>query len=294
MPKILRLLLKILLWRPQLSHFLMAFACLLITVRVNNVIDSSETSLEKIESTQISVSCAQANAAEEKKDDKKEAPKEEKKEKTGDKTDASKKEDEAKTASTDPFEFDPLTMDENQIKVLKALAESRKKVGKEEENIEKQKKLMDVSEKKISQNLGELEKLKTTLEKKTKDLSKEEEENINRMVKVYEAMKPAAAAQIFNKLDLPVLIELVKNMNQKKFSLILTSMDPMKAQILTTEMLPKPAGYDNPQSLQPQPVTPPPPAAAPAPIPAPAPVSAPPAATASSPAAASNDVPNPK
>lgn len=248
----LSFLLKITLWRPRLSHFLMAFGCLLISVRVNRVMDDSAFS-----STHITVGVGKEAQAdehpkpeEEKKDDSQKVGQEaehdkkdhhpEKEDKPKSKDSVSKGKEGVEAISENILDFDPLTADENQMKVLNALSGNRKIVEKETEDLKKQKSLMDVSEKKIAQKLSELEALKNTLEQKAKTISKEEQDNITRMVTIYEAMKPGAAAIIFNKLDLSILIQLIKNMNQKKFSLVLAAMEPSKAQILTTEMLPKP------------------------------------------------------
>jgi flagellar motility protein MotE (MotC chaperone) len=60
-------------------------------------------------------------------------------------------------------------------------------------------------------------------------------------VKLYENMRPGDAATIFNGLDMHVLLEVVRRMNQRKAAPILAAMDPAKARALTAELARAPA-----------------------------------------------------
>lgn len=55
-------------------------------------------------------------------------------------------------------------------------------------------------------------------------------------MKIYEAMKPKEAARIFEKLDMPVLLDVVERMKERKASAVLAKMDPTKAKSVTLEL----------------------------------------------------------
>ena len=56
------------------------------------------------------------------------------------------------------------------------------------------------------------------------------------LVKVYENMKPKDAARIFEKLDMPVLLQVVERMKEQKLAAVLAEMDPGKAKSVTIEL----------------------------------------------------------
>ena len=53
------------------------------------------------------------------------------------------------------------------------------------------------------------------------------------LVKVYENMKAKDAAQIFNTLDMDILIEVMGRMSERKLSPVLAEMDPDRARSVT-------------------------------------------------------------
>ena len=56
------------------------------------------------------------------------------------------------------------------------------------------------------------------------------------LVKIYETMKPADAAQILSQLDMPIVLQMLSHMKEAKTAPILAAMDPTKAQAITTAM----------------------------------------------------------
>ncbi|MBZ0218410.1 MAG: hypothetical protein K8F25_17770, partial [Fimbriimonadaceae bacterium] len=53
---------------------------------------------------------------------------------------------------------------------------------------------------------------------------------------MYEMMKPKDAARIFNRLDLPILIDVVSQMKARKMAAILAAMESEAAERLTIEI----------------------------------------------------------
>ncbi len=209
--------LRIIAWRPDLNLIvtLMASLCLIYKVEDlwthRTLINWEETSL-----------VSQAMAETPKPEEKKESPaKEEPKKPT-------KKE-----------EFDPLMLDENQIKILQAMSkkEGDTTLADDRAKVAQQEALVKIAKDKLTKQIEQLEAIQKDIKSTTNDLTKKEQENIERMVKIYESMKPLQAAEILNKLELTALSEIFKAMAPKKASTIMSSMDHQKVRLVTLIML---------------------------------------------------------
>ena len=213
--KIIKFLLTFLKFKPKLHHLVILFAPLVILFRFNHFVNFSGNPFDDLQESSISIG-RKAYAAPQ--------------------PEAPPTKTEAKTDGESSKKFDALTLDENQIKVIQAMAEEKSN-SPNDADMEKQKKLLEIGQKKIAAQLEKLEKLKSDLEKEKGALTKEEVHNLTQTAKIYENMKPAAAAEIFNKLEFVALVQIIKHMNQKKASAILAAMDPKKARYLTIELL---------------------------------------------------------
>ena len=69
-----------------------------------------------------------------------------------------------------------------------------------------------------------------------KQQDKQEKAKINQLVAIYENMKPKDAANIFNELEMPVLLQVIKNMKERKVAPVIASMSAEKARSLTKEL----------------------------------------------------------
>ena len=56
------------------------------------------------------------------------------------------------------------------------------------------------------------------------------------LVRMFQNMKPSEAARIFEQMELPVLLELVEAMNERRAAPILAQMNPIRAQQVTSEL----------------------------------------------------------
>jgi len=68
-----------------------------------------------------------------------------------------------------------------------------------------------------------------------KQRSAAEETQLQSLVKIYENMKPKAAAGVFEELDMDILLEVVSRMKERKVAPILALMTPTRAKELTFE-----------------------------------------------------------
>lgn len=96
--------------------------------------------------------------------------------------------------------------------------------------------IIGAEEVKLQERLKELQALQSKLEQEAADRQKGQEAAWDNLVKLYEAMKPRDAATIFDDLDMPVLIELARRMNERKAAAILSSMQPDRARDLTARL----------------------------------------------------------
>ena len=80
----------------------------------------------------------------------------------------------------------------------------------------------------------------TALQKKLEALEAARKErddaNWNGLVRLYESMKPRDAATIFNDLEMPVLLQVLDRMNERKAAPVLAAMQPERARQVTAQL----------------------------------------------------------
>jgi flagellar motility protein MotE (MotC chaperone) len=117
--------------------------------------------------------------------------------------------------------------------VFKDLAKRRDELDKREKELVTREALLQAAEKEIDRKFQELSQLRGEIEKLLGTQSVEEKARIASLVKIYEGMKPADAARIFDTLDLDVLVAVVGQMSERKLSPVLAEMDPERARTIT-------------------------------------------------------------
>jgi flagellar motility protein MotE (MotC chaperone) len=124
----------------------------------------------------------------------------------------------------------------SEIEVLQSLAKRRDELDTREKSLGQREALLKAAEGEVDNKITQLTKLKADMEKLLGQQQKEEEGRIASLVKIYENMKPSDAANIFNKLDMNILLDVVGRMNERKVSPILAGMDPEKAKDVTIKL----------------------------------------------------------
>ena len=226
-------------WRPSLLSLLFLVAGLMLTIRVTNVIHS--TFGEKEVSIQIG---SEAIAA----DKKDPATPEEQTKEDGEAKKDTKTKDMPKLKPKKEEDFDPLNLTEGEVKLLFSLNQKKKGLEEKTEKLKEREKLVIVAEQRLDQKIAELKQLKAAIEKIVEIEDEQVQKNTQDLVKMYESMKPKAAAKIFDKLSMSVLMKIVKKMSKKKASPILSAMDVSKVKSLTTLMA-QPSKLDLPSVL---------------------------------------------
>ncbi len=96
--------------------------------------------------------------------------------------------------------------------------------------------VLKAAEKRVAAEVAELAALQKTLAAEDRVRHQASEANWDALVSLYENMRPTDAATIFNGLDMHVLLEVVRRMNERKAAPILAAMDPDKARALTAAL----------------------------------------------------------
>lgn len=142
------------------------------------------------------------------------------------------------TLETDGVGFDPLsTSSPKEVELLLKLASRRQDIEKRESLLKERELALSVIEKQQKDKIAELTKLKESIEVLLKKTDKNSQEQLTNLVKIYEGMKPKQAAQIFDRMDMSILKELIPLMSQRKVSTILDQMSVVKAKELTLVLI---------------------------------------------------------
>ncbi len=127
-----------------------------------------------------------------------------------------------------------LTQDE--FRILQALGARREQLEARETEIDTREKLVDAAGKKVETRVAELKKIEAQIQTLVDQLDAKQNVELDRLVKVYEKMKPKDAAIIFNDLDDPVVLDVAARVKDTTLSLILSEMRPDKARALTVAL----------------------------------------------------------
>jgi len=117
-----------------------------------------------------------------------------------------------------------------------ALRARREAMEERERAISTREALMAVAEQRLEARLGELAALQGRLEASDAEAKRREETHWRTLAKLYETMRPREAAAVFNELDLPVLVQVVDRMNDRRAAAVLGTMQPDRVRQLTVEL----------------------------------------------------------
>ena len=126
------------------------------------------------------------------------------------------------------------TMSERAL--LERLAERRTELDSYEQQLSLRAALVDAAEKKVDERQATLQALETQIATLVDKRTALESGQFAGIVTLYENMRPKDAANIFNSLDMEVLLRVAKQMNPRKMSPILAAMNATRAQELTVRM----------------------------------------------------------
>lgn len=124
-----------------------------------------------------------------------------------------------------------------ELDILQSLAERRDKLEERSKEVDLKEKLLEATEMRINDKINEIRSLKVEVQKLLDEYNAKEKVKVQGLVKIYENMKPKDAAQIFNELEMPILLEVIDQMGARKVAPVLANMDPLRAKDVTRELV---------------------------------------------------------
>lgn len=134
-------------------------------------------------------------------------------------------------------EFPIVTFSETEIEVLQSLSKRRKALEEREQRLLQREALLNAAEQEVDSKINELTSLRSEIESLLGQQEKVQEERLRSMVKIYESMKPSQAAEIFNTLDMGILLPVLSRMSERKSAPIFASMNPERARQVTIRLV---------------------------------------------------------
>lgn len=117
-----------------------------------------------------------------------------------------------------------------------ALRARREALDQRERNLATREALMATVEQRLTARASELLSLQRDGEAEEAAARLRAESSWATLAKLYEAMRPRDAAEIFNELDMPILVQVVNRMNERRAAPVLAAMTPERARQVTAEL----------------------------------------------------------
>jgi len=160
-----------------------------------------------------------------------------------DKSKDDKSKDQKKMDESNHDPLDPVIGHEgrpsSELVVLQDLSERRKQQDKREVDLVQREALLQASEKRFQEKMNELTALRDEIKKLVDAANAKTNADTQRLVDIYEKMKPKDAAGIFDTTSMDVLLPIVTAMKETKLSPIMASMSPDKAKAITAALAQK-------------------------------------------------------
>lgn len=123
------------------------------------------------------------------------------------------------------------------VDVMNSIEDRDNKFAAREEELKIRERMLEVTEGKVEDKIAELRELETSLKKLVGLQSEKEESDLNRLVKVYETMKPQDAAPIIQRLDETTQVAIMGRMKESKMAAIFAKMEDDTPQNLTVLLM---------------------------------------------------------
>jgi flagellar motility protein MotE (MotC chaperone) len=120
--------------------------------------------------------------------------------------------------------------------LLEQLRARRAEIEAREQAVAQQEVMLRAAEQRLTRRVEELAALQSRLEALDRSRGEREEAGWRGLVRTYEAMRPRDAASIFNDLEMPVLVEILDRMGERKAAPVIGAMQPERARLVTTEL----------------------------------------------------------
>jgi flagellar motility protein MotE (MotC chaperone) len=129
---------------------------------------------------------------------------------------------------------DPTTAAERAL--LEQLRARRSEIEAREQAVVAQEVVLAATERRLARRVEELAAMQQRLEALERGRAEREEAGWRGLVRTYEAMRPRDAAAIFNELEMPVLVEILDRMGERKAAPVIGAMRAEQARAVTAEL----------------------------------------------------------
>jgi flagellar motility protein MotE (MotC chaperone) len=140
----------------------------------------------------------------------------------------------APVAVAPPAPPDPAAQAERAL--LEQLRARRTDIEAREQAVAAQEVMLQAAEARLTRRVEELTAMRQRLEALDTARGEREEAGWRGLVRTYEAMRPRDAATIFDELDVPVLVEILDRMADRKAAPVIGAMRPDRARMATAEL----------------------------------------------------------
>ncbi len=120
--------------------------------------------------------------------------------------------------------------------LYKQLAGRRNQLDAHSKTLDAREAIIKVAETRVDQKLREMATLHAQLRSLLGQASEAQTTQLEKLVKIYETMKPKKASRIFETLEMPVLLNVVQRMKPARTAAIMAQMDPLKAKEITVAL----------------------------------------------------------
>ncbi len=117
--------------------------------------------------------------------------------------------------------------------LLESLSKRREELQAWSESISMRENILNATEMKINKKISDLKILEKRVSELLAQYNDKEDAKIRSLVKIYESMKPKDAANIFNELEMDILLSVVDAMSERRAAPILAKLNPEKARMVT-------------------------------------------------------------
>ncbi|RJF76623.1 MotE family protein [Rhodopseudomonas palustris] len=126
--------------------------------------------------------------------------------------------------------------------ILERLQARRQELDARAREVEIRESLLKAAEKRIESRVEEMKATEGQIGKAAEQKSEADAARFKGIITMYESMKPKDAAKIFDRLEMPVLIEIASQIAPRKMSDILGLMTPEAAEKVTVELARRASG----------------------------------------------------
>lgn len=128
---------------------------------------------------------------------------------------------------------------QSELDLLQNLSKRRDELDQRDRDLEIKSKVLDATEKRINDKISEVKTLQAELSKVLAQYNEKQDSQIKSLVKIYENMKPDEAARVFDEMDMPILLDVIAKMSERKVAPVLANMSPKRARDVTQELAEK-------------------------------------------------------